>query len=61
MIDIFSILLTHGLILLVGWRMLFREDLDFDNPGDGKALRPWERGSGDSPAAAEQPEGAGDA
>ena len=41
MIDIFSILLTHGLILLVGWRLLFRDDLDSDDPHAERAPRPW--------------------
>ena len=41
MIDIFSILLTHGLILLVGWRLLFRDDLDSDDPHGERAPRPW--------------------
>lgn len=43
MIDIFSILLTHGLILMVGWRLLFREDLDYDDPADGKPRHAWQR------------------
>lgn len=41
MIDIFSILLTHGLILLAGWRLLFREDLDVDHPEEEQDVRPW--------------------
>ncbi|MET0364998.1 MAG: hypothetical protein ABW169_10120 [Sphingobium sp.] len=32
MIDNFSLLLTHGLILLACWRLLSRADLDSDNP-----------------------------
>ena len=28
MIDIFSIVLTHGLIVLVAWQLLARDDLD---------------------------------
>ena len=28
MIDNFSVLLTHGLMLLAGWRLLRRTDLD---------------------------------
>ncbi len=51
MIDIFSILLTHGLILLVGWRLLFREDLDVDHPEDETPSRPWLTGQdGEKPA-----------
>ena len=49
MIDAFSILLTHGLILLAAWRMLARDDLDTepDRPAaqpavrDDPAARPW--------------------
>ncbi|MBH5321221.1 hypothetical protein [Aurantiacibacter sediminis] len=61
MIDIFSILLTHGLILLVGWRMLFRDDLDYDDPEDGKSPRGWERQPRDGAPMGEKAEGAGDA
>jgi len=35
MIDSFSLALTHGLLLLVAWRLLSRPDLDEDPaPGD---------------------------
>ncbi|HEU0097798.1 MAG TPA: hypothetical protein VFQ67_03395 [Allosphingosinicella sp.] len=34
MIDSFSLALTHGLLLLVAWRLLFRPDLD-DDPAPG--------------------------
>lgn len=30
MIDNFSLALTHGLMLLAAWRLLFRADLDQD-------------------------------
>ncbi|HEX8621912.1 MAG TPA: hypothetical protein VF718_08055 [Allosphingosinicella sp.] len=33
MIDNFALALTHGLLLLVAWRLLFRSDLDDDSPG----------------------------
>lgn len=32
MIDNFTILLTHGLMLLTGWRLLRRTDLDREGP-----------------------------
>ena len=32
MIDNFAILLTHGLMLLAGWRLLRRPDLDHEGP-----------------------------
>ena len=31
-IDNFSLALTHGLLLLVAWRLLFRADLDSEPP-----------------------------
>jgi hypothetical protein len=39
MIDAFSLLLSHGLILLACWRLLKREDLDREPRGgsDGGA------------------------
>jgi hypothetical protein len=30
MIDLFSLALTHGLLLLAAWRLLGRKDLDHD-------------------------------
>ncbi len=30
MIDIFSLALSHGLMLIVAWRLVFRPDLDDD-------------------------------
>jgi hypothetical protein len=39
MIDLFSLGLTHALMLLVAWRLLGRDDLDRDEaqaaPGEG--------------------------
>ncbi|MBY8825792.1 hypothetical protein [Sphingomonas colocasiae] len=32
MIDNFSLALTHGLLLLMAWRLLFRADLDSEPP-----------------------------
>ncbi len=37
MIDNFSLLLTHGLLLLAAWRLLSRDDLDVDPPAEGDA------------------------
>jgi hypothetical protein len=39
MIDNFSLLLTHGLLLLAAWRLLSRDDLDTDPPADAEASR----------------------
>jgi len=34
MIDLFSLVLTHGLLMLAAWRLLGRKDLDRDpEPG----------------------------
>jgi hypothetical protein len=41
MIDNFSLGITHGLMLLVAWRLLFRPDLD-DEDGD-PAPKGWRR------------------
>jgi hypothetical protein len=50
MIDSFSLALTHGLLLLVAWRLLSRSDLDEDPaPGEGPAApkrRGWAIGRG---------------
>lgn len=43
LIDIFSILLTHGLILLVCWRLMWRDDLDADEADQEPSRRPWLR------------------
>jgi len=49
LIDIFTLALTHGLIALALWRMLFRADLDVD-PGETPAApKPW-RNKGESDA-----------
>ena len=47
MIDLFTLALTHGLIALALWRMLFREDLDLDlDKGEARApRRPWRKGA----------------
>jgi hypothetical protein len=54
MIDNFSLALTHGLLLLVAWRLLFRTDLDEDAvPGTEPAApknRRWKLGKGRSDA-----------
>jgi hypothetical protein len=34
MIDYFTIALTHGLIAVAAWRLLFRDDLDSDRDAD---------------------------
>ncbi|MGB3166894.1 MAG: hypothetical protein WBA68_08985 [Alteraurantiacibacter sp.] len=41
MIDIFAILLSHGLILAALCKLLLRNDLDTDAPEAAKPERPW--------------------
>jgi hypothetical protein len=55
LIDLFTLALTHGLIVLALWRLLFRPELDAEDAPEGPR-RPWLK---DAPPAAE--EGAGDA
>ena len=50
MIDSFSLALTHGLLLLVAWRLLSRPDLDEDpapgEPAPAARVRRWMPGRG---------------
>lgn len=50
MIDNFSLALTHGLLLLVAWRLLSRPDLDDDDAAveapPAQAVRRWSFGKG---------------
>ena len=52
LIDYFSIALTHGLILVAAWRLLFRSELDDEHAAQAKPDRPWlknpEEGAGDA-------------
>jgi hypothetical protein len=54
MIDNFSLALTHGLLMLVAWRLLARTDLDEDPaPGAEPVIfksRRWTFGKGRSDA-----------
>lgn len=34
MVDYFSLLVSHGLIALAAWRLLFRADLNVDPPAE---------------------------
>ena len=43
MIDNFSLALTHGLLLLVAWRLLFRPDLNDDAAPGAEAPAPKSR------------------
>jgi hypothetical protein len=49
MIDSFSLAMTHGLLLLVAWRLLSRPDLDDDEaavPDSASKSRRWTFGKG---------------
>jgi hypothetical protein len=48
LIDILTLALTHGLIALALWRMLFRADLDLDEDEAPAARKPWKKGEGDA-------------
>ena len=48
MIDTFALALTHGLILLMAWRLLSRVDLDDDSGKPRQTFTPEET---DSPGA----------
>jgi hypothetical protein len=55
LIDIFTLALTHSLIALALWRLLFRPELDVENAAPPQR-RPWVK---NAPVPAE--EGPGDA
>ena len=40
MIDLFTLALTHGLIVLALWRLLFRPELDVEDAPHGPR-KPW--------------------
>ena len=41
MIDLLTLALTHGLIALALWRMLFRTELDVEDAAANAPRRPW--------------------
>ena len=49
MVDILTLALTHGLMALALWRLLWREDLGRDPEDNATPRRPWLR----EPATAE--------
>ncbi len=52
LIDYFSIALTHGLIMVAAWRLLFRGDLDDERAAEPKPDKPWLKNrAGGSPDA----------
>ena len=50
MIDLFTLALTHGLIVLALWRLLFRPELDVEDAPAG-LRKPWLK---DDPAPADE-------
>lgn len=49
MIDSFALALSHGLLLLAAWRLLWRKDLDDDNvapPAPGTSRPPFAKPRG---------------
>lgn len=49
MVDIFTLALTHGLMAVAVWRLLWRDDLGQD-PGDTPSpRRPWLREPASAP------------
>jgi len=46
MIDNFALGLTHALMMLAAWRLLFRADLDQEG-GDQQASKGWRRDRSD--------------
>ena len=49
MIDLFSLGLSHGLMMLAAWRLLFRDDLDRETAGPPAPAparaKGWRRGA----------------
>ena len=43
MIDLLTLALTHGLMALALWRLLFRRDLDQDGAERPDQRQPWRR------------------
>lgn len=49
MIDYFTLALTHGLIALALWRMLFRPELDSDAAHAVPKRKPWVKAPREDP------------
>jgi hypothetical protein len=43
LVDILSLALTHGLMAVALWRLLWRDDLEHDAGEETKRPRPWLR------------------
>ena len=51
MIDYFTLALTHGLIALALWRMLFRPDLDAEGEQAEETRRKWRKAKSERESA----------
>jgi hypothetical protein len=54
LIDVFTLALTHGLIVLALWRLLFRPELDAEDPSarpPSTSSGPWRKDEKASPDA----------
>jgi len=47
LIDLFTLVLTHALILLALWRLLFRDELDVED-APSRERRPWVKSAHDA-------------
>jgi hypothetical protein len=47
LIDLFTLALTHGLMALALWRMVFRPDLDSDEGEARTPRQPWRKDRGE--------------
>jgi hypothetical protein len=45
LVNYITLLLTHGLIAVALWRLLFRPDLDADGAEPRPPRRPWRKGA----------------
>ena len=50
MIDLFTLALTHGLIVLALWRLTFRDELDVEAAPEGRG-KPWLKSDPNRPEA----------
>ena len=48
MIDSFGLAVSHGLLLLVAWRLVFRPDLDDDGARPERQSRPFRKARKDA-------------
>lgn len=54
MVDVFTILFSHAIILVAMWRLMQRDDLDFDDVGTPGPVRPWVKNQSGTPERASE-------